>query len=359
MLIILGIILFVLLVVVHEYGHFIAAKKSGVAVEEFGLGFPPKAKTLFKRKGTEYTLNWLPIGGFVRLKGEYDSAKAKGSFGAAPFGKKALIIAAGVLMNWLAAAVIFTIIALVGMPQLIDNQFQVKSDAKVVRQEVFAGFVEEKSPAESIGLKVGDQIISVNNTPITSSSKLRETTKQLRGQQVPVTFKPASQAESQTKNVTLRSDPKQASFGVSPGETKLVRSTWSAPVVGVGSTVQFTAETFKGLYGALAALAKGDGGTASQSVTGPVGIVVVLNELAKQGIVFVLFLIGIISVSLAVMNVLPIPALDGGRLFVMALFRVIKKPLSRELEEKIHGTGMIALLLLAALITVIDVRRFF
>lgn len=357
MLIILGIVLFVMLVVVHEFGHMVAAKKSGVEVEEFGVGFPPTAKVLAKKNGTTYTLNWLPIGGFVKLKGEYDAATEKGTFGAASLPKKALIIAAGVLMNWLAAIVIFTIIALIGMPQLIDNQFKVSSDATVTKQEVFAGFVEPNSPAESIGIKQGDRLISLNGTTLKSGSELRATTKKLAGQKVEVAF--VQGGVQQAKSVTLRNDPEKGNFGIAPGEQTLVRSTWSAPVVGVGTTVQFTAETFKGLGSAVKNVFTGHASEAGESVTGPVGIIVVLKDLSKQGLVFVLFLIGVISVSLAVMNVLPIPALDGGRLFVLALFRALKKPLSKELEEKIHGTGMAALLLLALVITVVDIRRFF
>jgi len=357
MLVILGIILFVLLVVVHEFGHMLAAKRSGVEVEEFGLGFPPRAKVLGKKNGTEYTLNWLPIGGFVKLKGEHDAATEKGSFGAASLPRKALIIAAGVLMNWLAAIVIFTVIAFIGMPQLIDHQFSVKSDAKIVRQEVFAGSVEKNSPASGIGLKEGDRITALNGVAITSGSQLHNTTTVLAGKPVSVTF--LHNGVQQIKQTTLRNDPEHGNFGIAPGDQTLVRSTWSAPVVGVGTTAQFSLLTVKGLGSAIANVFKGHGAAASQAVTGPVGIVVVLKDLAKQGLVFVLFLIGVISVSLAVMNVLPIPALDGGRLFVLALFRILKKPLSKELEERIHGTGMIVLLMLAALITVVDIRRFF
>lgn len=357
MLVFVGIVLFVLLVVVHEYGHFIAARKNGVEVEEFGIGFPPKAKTITKKNGTEYTLNWLPIGGFVRLKGEHDAATEKGSFGAASFPKKALIIAAGVLMNWLTAAVIFTILALVGMPQLLDNQFRVASDATVTEQRVYAGFVAEDSPAEQAGIKVGDTIKSISSTEIVSSEQLRSTTNTYAGEKVKIVYE--SDGEAVTRPVVLRNDSDKGNLGISPAERTQVRSTWSAPIVGVGTTAQFTYETFKGVGSALLNLFTGNGGKASESVTGPVGIVVVLKDLAQQGFVFVLFLIGVISVSLAVMNTLPIPALDGGRLFVMGLFRAMKRPLTKDVEEKIHGTGMLALLILAALITVIDVRRFF
>lgn len=357
MLIILGIVLFVLLIILHEFGHFIAARRTGVEVEEFGLGFPPRAKRLTTKNGTEYTLNWLPIGGFVKLKGEHDSATSKGSFGAARFRNKTLIILAGVLMNWLAAAAIFTVVALIGMPQLIDNQFQIKSDATTTRQVVFAGTVEEDSPAAKAGLEVGDQINSINNQPIKTAEALKAATSRLAGKEVTVVYEHNNQV--QTKVIELRNDSKKGNLGVAPAEQTLVRSTWSALIVGIGTTVQFTIETLKGIAGAIGNLFAGHASQAGQAVTGPVGIVVVLQSLSDQGLVFVLFLVAIISISLAVMNSLPIPALDGGRLFVMGLFRLLKKPLSKELEEKIHGTGMLVLLALAALITVVDIRRFF
>lgn len=352
---ILGIILFILLIVVHEFGHFIAARKNGVEVEEFGLGFPPKVKTFARKNGTEYTLNWLPLGGFVRLKGEHDSATEKGSFGAAPFSKKALIIAAGVLMNWLVAMVLFTAISLYGMPQLIPNQFQVKSDAKVVQQQVVVGSVEEGSPADDIELKQGAVIVSIADRAILTAEQLGEVTKEFAGKTVEITY--IEQGNELTQPVKLRDDTEKGALGIAPGDSSLVRSTWSAPIVGVGTTIQFTTETFKGLLSAVGNLFSGNGAKAAESVAGPVGIVVLLKSLADQGFIFVLFLIAVISLTLAVMNSLPIPALDGGRLFVMALFKVLKKPLSKELEEKIHGTGMLVLLILIALITVIDIRR--
>lgn len=356
-LVIVGLILFVLLVVVHEYGHFIAARRSGVDVEEFGLGFPPRAKVLTKKNGTEYTLNWLPLGGFVKLKGEHDSAKGKNTFGAATFTQKAYIILAGVVMNWLAAVVIFTAVALMGMPQLIDNQFSVKSDAHVAKQEVLAGYVEQDSPADKAGIEQLDVVSSIAGESVTSSEQLRNITSRNAGKTVEISY--SRKGKVKTAQVALRDDPQKGALGIAPHTSSLVRSTWSAPIVGVGTTAQLTAETYKGLAKAVGNLFTGKGKEASQSVTGPVGIIVTLKALADQGLVFVLFLIGVISLSLAVMNSLPIPALDGGRLFIMLVFRIARKPLSKEVEEKIHGTGMIALLLLAALITVVDIKRIF
>ena len=355
MLIFLGLVLFVLLVVVHEYGHFIAARRNGVEVEEVGLGFPPRAKLLTKKNGTEYTLNWLPLGGFVKLKGENDSDRSKNSFGATSLWNKTKIIAAGVVMNWLAAIVIFGIVALLGMPQLVENQFQIKSDAQITKQEVFVGAVEAGSPAQKSGLRVNDKIVSIANQKIKSSRQLITATKAHRGKNVAV----AIERDGKTKlyQVALKNNPQGGNLGVSPGEQTLVRSTWSAPLVGVGTTAQLSYETTKGVLGAIGNLFTARFSEAGKSVTGPVGIVVVLNNLAKQCILFVLFLIGVRSLSFAVMNVLPIPALDGGRLFVMYLFRIMKKPLSKKTEDRIHGTGMFVLLLFALLITIIDIKR--
>src|SRR5690349_6712574 len=136
LLLILGLILFVGLVVLHEFGHFLAARRNGVVVEEFGIGFPPRAWKRQTNKGFIFSLNWLPIGGFVKLKGENDAASEPGSFGAARFSTKTKIMLAGVAMNLVAAFVIFTVLAFVGMPQLLENQFSVKRDTKVIHHDL-------------------------------------------------------------------------------------------------------------------------------------------------------------------------------------------------------------------------------
>ena len=178
-LLIIGLFLFVLLIVVHEYGHFLVAKRNGVEVEEFGIGFPPK---LFGKKLGKgifegyYTINALPLGGFVRLKGENDADTEKGSFGAASTKAKLRIMLAGVAMNLLAALFIFTIVSWVGMPQLIPDQYTVKSDSTVTRQDVFAAFVDEQSPAATAGIIAGDVIVSIDNEPVNSDIDLRRLT---------------------------------------------------------------------------------------------------------------------------------------------------------------------------------------
>lgn len=363
-LLILGAVLFIGLVVIHEFGHFIAARRDGVEVEEFGIGFPPKVwgKKVKTAKSTfEFTVNLLPLGGFVRLKGENDASTLKGSFGAASLGTKVRIMVAGVLMNLLVALGLFTILAVIGMPKLVDNQFTVASDTKITRNvTIFAQDVVKDEPAAKAGVQKDDKLITFAGTKIDEVGQVGDLAKQKAGQTVPLEIN--RNGQNQTLQVNVNKENKGNGYvgiGTNQEGVQLQRSTWSAPVTAVGLTSQLTGLTFKGLGTAVSSIFKGEGDKAKEQVTGPVGIAVILKEGSKLGINFILFIIAILSLSLAIMNVLPIPALDGGRLFVLLLFRALKKPLTKEREELIHGTGFVALMLLFVLITIVDVQRFF
>jgi len=383
---ILGLLMFIGLVIFHEFGHYIFAQRNGVEVEEFGLGFPPRAKILRKRKGTIYSLNWLPLGGFVKLKGEHDIDTEKGTFGAADTWTKVKIMMAGVVMNLIGAFVLFTIVALVGMPKILDKQFTVGSDTKITKEVenkgvVKIGRVVKGSPAEKAGIKAEDQIVSINGTKIDRPEKLSEVTEKFAGKAVKVIITGELCGVAGCKQDSIQYDAtlnKTSPYlGVAPysAETGLEirRSTWSAPVVAVGVMRDFTVATFKGLGTALKGLGSLTAGfftgnkearqagqqQAGDQVSGPVGIFKVLYEISAQGFGLVLFVIAVISLTLAIMNALPIPALDGGRLFVMLLFRGMKKPLHQKTEERIHGTGFAVLMLLFLVITVVDIKRFF
>ena len=385
MLLIIGLILFIGLVVIHEFGHFIMARRNGVEVEEFGIGFPPAIwrKRIHSEKGDyDFTINALPLGGFVRLKGENDADRRPGSFGAVRLKAKIQIMVAGVAMNLITAFVMFTALAAIGMPKLIENQYSVASDTKVVKQDVLIGYVEPGSPAEQAGLLVRDRLMSVGlqddgcatgavcaPTPneVTSAQALSELTRQNEGQKTPITverdgiilnLEPGLRSLEEVEASKNTDDPK-GHLGVIPVEYVVQRSTWSAPIVAVGLMKQITELTFKGLGNAIAGLFQGDGAKASAQVSGPVGIFVILKDGSELGFQFTLIIIAIISLTLAIMNVLPIPALDGGRLFVTLLFRALNKPLTRRKEEWIHGTGFALLMVLFVVITVVDVKRFF
>lgn len=384
-LLIIGIVLFVALVVVHEWGHFIMARRNGVTVEEFAIFFPPR---LYKRKtkaGWNFAINLLPLGGYVKMKGEHDSDTAKGSFGAASLLAKTKIMAAGVVMNLIVAVVLFTVLALIGIPQLVENQFTVKSDTQVSRSELVVSYVEPGSPAAKAGLKAGDQIqtmsVGTKTAEVHTPEALKTQTKLDAGKTVKIAI--VSKGKDRTITATLRSAKEVAAsqktsspkgyLGVAPSTYSLQRSTWSAPIVAIGLTGQFTALTFQGLGHAIAGLGSilagaATGNTqarqhgqaaASEQVSGPVGVYVILQDGSLLGYQFILFIIAIISLTLAIMNILPIPALDGGRLWITLFTRGIGKPLNAKTEEWVNASGFLLLIGLMILITIVDVRRFF
>jgi regulator of sigma E protease len=369
LLLILGILMFIGLVVVHEFGHFIAARRNGVEVEEFGIGFPPgfwKKRIKSKKGDFDFTLNALPLGGFVKLRGENDADTAKGSFGAASLWAKVKIMTAGVGMNLLTAFVLFTFVALVGMPRLIDDQYTVASDTKITRQQLLVGYVEPKSPAKKAGLTVRDELLRINGVAVDKADDLPVLTEQFAGQSVEITYKRDGQQKTATAKLrttqaveaSKKTGKPKGYLGVGPSEYVIRRSTWSAPIVAAGVIKQFTQQTLGAIGGALSHLFHGEGSKASQQVAGPVGIFVVLKSGSLLGYQFVLVVIAVISLTLAIMNVLPIPALDGGRLFVTLLFRAIRRPLTKKTEDLIHGSGFAFLMVLFVVITVVDVGRF-
>jgi regulator of sigma E protease len=372
--IIVGLFVLVFLVAAHELGHAIVAKRNGVVVEEFGIGFPPRAWAKKLKNGVLFTLNWLPLGGFVKLQGEHDAADKKGDYGAATFWQKTKILFAGVVVNWLIAVILLTLLALTGLPKIIPNQFSVPSDTTVVSGPVQIGTVSPGYPAEKAGLKTGDKIISLNGEAIDSATELITVSKAARGETVPVVYE--RENTKTTVEVALR-DSDAAVLGASLGQRESIKATWSAPIVGVVTTGQFTVVTvqglgelvgnfFGGLFGQLntnessRAAASEQLDKAGQSVAGPIGILgVIFPEASEAGLSQVVFLAAIISLTLAVMNTLPIPSLDGGRWFVTAMFRLFKKPLTKDREETIHGTGFMVLLGLIVLVTVADVFKLF
>lgn len=386
LLFIVGIILFISLVVVHELGHFIVARRNGVEAKEFGIFFPP---ALYRRKtkgGWIFSINLLPLGGFVSLKGEHDSDTEPGSFGAASTWAKSKIMAAGVIMNLVVALVLFTIIALIGMPKLVDNQYTVKSDTQQADQSVIITYVEPGSPADKGGLRSQDVITDIeapgrSPVAVTTAAKLPSITKSFAGQAVKVYYMRAGQhhearvrlLSSSVVNASRKTDNPKGYLGISPTDFVLQRSTWSAPVVAVGLSAQLTTLTFQGIghaiggVGSLAAgaatgntTARQNGQTAaSENVSGPVGIFEILKSGSLLGYQFMLFIIAYISLTLAIMNILPIPALDGGRLWITLIARALKRPLSAKREEAMNLVGFMVLISLVILITIVDVKRFF
>jgi regulator of sigma E protease len=370
-----GLLILVFLVAVHELGHAIVARRNGVVVEEFGIGFPPRAMAKKLKNGVLFTLNYLPLGGFVKLQGEHDAANSKGDYGAASFWQKTRILLAGVMINWLVAAILLTVLAWVGLPKVLPDQFSIPSDTTNMKRPLELTQVEADSPAAAAGLKVGDQVLRFNGEPVGSSDSLAQQAKVAKGKVVEVIYS-RSGVEHDTK-VKLRADnaDNKGYLGVGSGQRELIRASWSAPIVGVVTTGQFTLVTFQGLGSLVSNLVKGvvfqfsassearqqarqELAAAGNSVSGPIGILGVIFPAAEQaGLTQLVFLTAIISLTLAVMNVLPIPALDGGRWFTMAIFRLLKQPLTKEREEKIQAVGFMLLMGLIVIVTFVDVSK--
>ncbi|HYG84186.1 MAG TPA: M50 family metallopeptidase [Verrucomicrobiae bacterium] len=372
-----GLLILVFLVVVHELGHAIVARRNGVVVEEFGIGFPPRAWSKKLKNGVLFTLNWLPLGGFVKLQGENDSAASKGDYGAARLWVKAKILLAGVTINWVVAVLIFTVLALTGLPKVLPHQFTVPSDTRETRGPVVLSSVKPDSPAKKAGLKAGDELLRFNGKPIPTPADFQRFTAVEKGKEAEIIYKRGGREVIAKVQLAANPPQGQGPIGAAAGQQTTTHSTWSAPIVGVMTTFQLIGETLKQLGEMIANLARGlvmqlsfdqaarnEGGqalnAATQSVTGPVGILAIIFPMAQEaGPTVLLFITGLVSLTLALMNALPIPALDGGRLFVTIIFRILKKPLTKEREELIHGTGFLVLMLLVIIITIADVGKLF
>lgn len=392
LLLIFGLVFFVGLVVVHEWGHFIMARRNGVEVEEFSIFFPPRIYSHTTKQGWKFSVGLLPLGGFVKLKGEHDIDTEKGSFGAASLLAKSKIMIAGVGMNFIVAFVLFMILAWIGMPHIVKNQFTVASDATYSSRATYtvkASAIEKGSPAQKAGIKPDDTILALGPAgrleSVADASVLPKLTSKYAGQNVQVRYK--HNGTSIEKPVTLRINATVEAakkqnidigyLGVSVYETQenltVAHSTWSAPIVAAGVIKQFTVLTFQGLGKAL----KGLGGTiaggltgnkaarqtaqteASSQVSGPLGIFFIFKYGADLGYKFILMIVAIISLTLAIMNILPIPALDGGRLWLTLGSRAFGRPLSPEREEIINIAGFVILMSLILLTTIVDAKRFF
>lgn len=413
--VVIGLLVLMALVTLHELGHFIAARRNGVRVLEFGICFPPRAIAWVKdpktkkwkriprkdwkkpQEGLIFSLNWLPIGGFCQMDGESDADTRRGTFGAASYWSKTKILFAGVAMNWLAAIVIFTILAWTGMPEFLQGQFTVPADTRTDSTPVQITAVAEDSPASRAGLQENDYIIALDGTEMKHTSEINDYNKAHAGEEITYTIARTEticldqpdcyqepcpcleEGEGEVKfdaKITLNAADSEYLLGATMASTQsLSYSTWSAPIVGVGLTAQLTGETFKGVGILLGNLVSGvaqqfsfDSGvresgqeaisSVGDSVAGPVGIVGQLfPAFTAAGPSNLAFLAALISVSLACMNVLPIPALDGGRWLLITIYKLRKKKLTKETEEKIVSRAMMVLLALIFIVTILDIIR--
>lgn len=343
------------LVLAHEWGHYIAAKKAGMTVDEFGLGFPPRLFSYKRKDGMEVSINAIPLGGFVRIKGESgDDTSASDSFSSKSIPRRFVVLIAGVVMNLVAAAVIFTVGFMIGMPTVTEDAINgaIVKDAAIHVLEVVDG-----SPAATAGITVGDRLLSIDGAVFEDSAAARLS---LAPAAAPHTLVLARGEEVLTVEVTpvyVDSIGREA-VGVGLLETGTVRFPWYlAPWRGIEATISATTQIVVALYTLVANLVTHT--PVNAEIAGPVGIAVVTGQVAKMGIAHLLQFAAMLSLNLAVLNALPIPALDGGRIAFLFIEAIRRKKASQKFEQTVHTIGFALLMLMVLVVTFRDIAGLF
>lgn len=342
---------FTLIVAVHEFGHFASARLLGMKVLEFAFGFPPRLAGI-RRGETDYTLNWIPFGGFVRILGQDDfSIKQQGigdprSFTAKPWWAQAIVLAAGVLMNFVLALFILTI------------AFATGTTAPTGDVRVFD--VRAGSPAQAAGLMVGDIIVDVDGTPIHTARAMVNITAKAAQKQQEITIHVQRGGQDQAPIKALpRADPPagEGPLGVQIEEAQAPVSV-SIPQAfqqAVGLTGDVIGQIVSLPAQLLAQRAAPSG--AAPVVGGPIEIFRVTGQVAQFGIPTFLKLVGVLSVNLGVINIIPFPGLDGGRLLFVLIGAILRRRLPPQVEAAIHAVGFVLLLGLLVIVSISDIRR--
>jgi regulator of sigma E protease len=346
------------LVLIHEIGHFVMARLAGIRVLEFGIGFPPRAKVLRAHGETLYTLNWLPIGGFVKLEGEDgDDTGDPRSFSNARLPVKLIILVAGVVMNLIVALVIFSAIAWLATPFVGYRFFE----------------VQPGSPAASAGLRSGDAVLAVDGrqNEFFGATNILADLRAHVGESVTLTIEHPGGAIEQIP-VTLRTQAEidasknaegiaqKGALGISQYESRLF-GTYSRDLpAAIGVGVNQTTRRFGVILGGLGDLARQviSNPTAAPPVSGPIGIATQISDIFfGQGFVMTLYVAGILSANLALVNILPVPPRDGGRMLMIVLKRVFGARLSLRAEQTTYMVGFVFLFAFLIWVSGFDIVR--
>lgn len=377
MTIIIFLLVLSLLILVHEFGHFIAAKRSGVRVFEFALGFPP---TLYKKtvRGTEYLLNALPFGGYVRLLGEngeedIEGGQRKGEAeeslpDSENFSKKSpliktYILSAGVLMNMILAWLLFSTSLMFGYPSA-TSELKEGHERYAVRESSIITYVVPDSPAEAAGILPSDTLLSIrdekNLLDIESAENLGTFISESEDDEFVLSIMRAGEERdiSLSTSLTLEGSEGRKAIGVSSTDVSVLRYPIHRALYEGGVwTLNATVQTAGGLFGLLSDALRGEGDLSN--VSGPVGIVNLVGDAYAIGIVYLLAFTAIISINLAIINLLPIPALDGGRILFVWIEGIKGSPIAMRTQMVANGIGFALLILLMLVISVNDVRNLF
>ena len=348
------------LMIIHEFGHFIIAKKFGVKVEEFGIGYPPR---IYGKKfgDTIYSVNLIPLGAFVRIYGEEGGVDDYRSFANLAIWKRILIVLGGVLAFWAASIIIFSVVFGIGATVPVGDQ----DIAGFSNPQVKVLSVVPGTPGAEAGLKQGDVVTGLSSQEDTIAvdkiTDFQEFTQQHKGE--PVIISLERNGEKNAVIVTPRVDhpENQGPVGVALERTATLieKAPWyQAPIKGLMYTGQVTWQAVVGIYTVFANMFTGKGVPAGAELAGPVGITIFLARAADYGPGFFLYFIGSISVFIALFNLFPIPALDGGKFVFLLIEKFRGRPVSVKVEQTLSIICFIILITLSIFVTIrFDVPR--
>ncbi len=353
-LIFLGIIVF--LVLVHELGHFVTARWLKIGVLEFGIGFPPRLLSIV-RKGIRYSLNLIPLGGFVKIKGEDgESAAEPDSFAGRPPRHRFLVLVAGVSMNVVAGWLILVVLFVAGAPVEVTDDI---NPNYIVSSEVVVAEVLPDSPAEGAGLAPGDKLIEADGLPVKNVQNFQDHVAGAEGQETMVTYERAGVRATVTlvPRIMEEAQAGRAIIGIAPIETGVVRfpvhrAVWE----GTRATGAYLERIVRAFGDIFANVWRGRG--VGESLGGPVAIAVATGDAVGLGLPYILIFTAILSFNLAIINILPFPALDGGRIIFLLAEKLRGRQARAEVEAWFHQAGFALLILLILFITYRDITRF-
>jgi regulator of sigma E protease len=361
---ILTIIVFILilgiLIFAHEFGHFISAKKAGIKVEEFGFGFPPRIFGI-KKGETIYSLNLFPIGGFVKIYGEETPEKrtrSKRAFYNKPIWQRAIVLIMGVTMNVFIAAIFLSIVHGVGVPTFVEQG----KEPLYRNVQVQILEIAKDSPAKEIDLRMGDAISALSfgdeKVQIKEIEDVQKFVAMYAGEEITIEIKRGK--ETFQKNIIPRISPPQdeGAMGVAMAKTGIISYPWYQAIL---KGFETTGKLFVAIIRAFYLLIKNLilEGRMIGEIAGPVGIYVLTSQMVKLGLVYVLQFTAIFSITLAIINAIPIPALDGGRLLFLLIEKIKGKPLKRKTEHLANTIGFVFVILLLIVITFRDIIKLF
>ena len=364
--IIIFILIFSAIVIVHELGHFLAARRVGIKVEEFGLGLPPRAKKLWHdKKGTLFSLNWIPFGGFCRMFGEDSTdsklVKNKKSFISKTKWQRTQVICAGVFMNFIMGVLLLTIVFTAGAEPFILNKNDFNRHLElgniITEDGILINEVFKESVAEKAGFQSGDIILEINSKPVGSSEEIIALTGKYKNKLLTYTLE--RNREEVTRGVVI---PKEGKIGVSIASVPIIREVKKVKFPVHLAFVESVKESGRLASATVIMFADVLRRVVSQfqisdNVAGPIGIAQMTHDVSQQGLIALLKFIALLSISLATINILPLPALDGGRFLFIIVEFIRGRRANTNWESAIHGIGFILLMFLIAAITYKDILR--